>query len=521
MSYQVLARKWRPRNFEQLVGQHHVQQALSHALSTQRLHHAYLFTGTRGVGKTTIARILAKAFECELGITPTPCGQCSTCTAIDAGRFVDVIEVDAASNTKVEDTREILDNVQYAPSLGRFKIYIIDEVHMLSGHSFNALLKTLEEPPAHVKFLLATTDPQKLPVTVLSRCLQFHLRNLLPEQIQDHLSKILTAENIPFEAPALLPIANSAQGSVRDALSVLDQAISYGQGHVTETAVRELLGYIEPEKISPLFSAIANQDAKALLEAIDGLAIHGVDFSSALTEFTHRLHQIAVVQAVPDLNDPDFALAREFADVITREDVQLFYDILLRGQREFGFAPTPRVAFTMTMLRLLAFMPAQSHKPAEKIIPVVKTTAVKVPPATAAPAPALNTDLDWATIIPQLKLTGMSQALANHCQLDSIQDHVIHLSVEAAHAPLVNEAGKQRISSALSEYFQRPIKLQFQVKSGPVETPAKAAQVKTEQRKSEATSLLDNDPQIQALKQTFSAQLIPESVTPIDPESAR
>jgi len=551
MSYQVLARKWRPRNFEQLVGQHHVQQALVHALTQQRLHHAYLFTGTRGVGKTTIARILAKALQCEKGISATPCGECGTCVAIDAGRFVDVIEVDAASRTKVEDTRELLDNVQYAPTQGRFKIYLIDEVHMLSGHSFNALLKTLEEPPLHVKFLLATTDPQKLPVTVLSRCLQFHLKNLLPEQIREQLAFVLTAESIPFEASALPPIADSAQGSLRDALSVLDQAIAYSNGNLTQASVRELLGYIEPEMIAPLFTALVHQDGKALLAAIDGLAYSGVDFAQALTEFTHRLHQIAIVQAVPDLNAPELMLAQEFATHITPADVQLFYDIVLRGQREFTYAPTPRVAFTMTMLRLLAFMPVDSggknggttsSAKASAPAPVTASTASHV--SVRAPAPviasagalpmtgeettastsgkalAMTAD-DWAALLPALKLTGMTQALANHSQLDSIQDDTIHLSLESSHAPLLTDASKNRLIAALTQHYQRPIQVKLTIATSQVDTPAKAAQEKTEQRKTAAIHSLDNDPHIQALKETFAAQLIPDSVTPIDSEQER
>jgi DNA polymerase-3 subunit gamma/tau len=362
MSYQVLARKWRPRNFREMVGQEHVLRALINALDNERLHHAYLFTGTRGVGKTTIARIFAKSLNCEQGISSTPCGVCNTCREIDEGRFVDLIEVDAASRTKVEDTRELLDNVQYAPTRGRFKVYLIDEVHMLSGHSFNALLKTLEEPPPHVKFLLATTDPQKLPVTILSRCLQFSLKRLHIDQIQPHLQHLLEQEEIPFEAAALNDLARAADGSMRDALSLLDQAIAFGAGELKAEEVRTMLGTIDRGQVFELLRALAAADGPRLLQVIDGLAQQAPDFAGVLGELISALHNIAILQVIPGAEVGDAgehealnALAAE----LSPEDVQLWYQIALTGRRDLPLAPDGRGGFEMVMLRMLAFRPAE------------------------------------------------------------------------------------------------------------------------------------------------------------------
>lgn len=360
MSYQVLARKWRPRVFKEMVGQEHVLKALINALDNDRLHHAYLFTGTRGVGKTTIARILAKCLNCEQGVTSEPCDQCTSCVEINEGRFVDLIEVDAASRTKVEDTRELLDNVQYSPTKGRYKVYLIDEVHMLSGHSFNALLKTLEEPPPHVKFLLATTDPQKLPVTILSRCLQFNLKNMPPERIVEHLQHVLGAENIPFENPALWHLGRSADGSMRDALSLTDQAISFGEGKVSEADVGAMLGSIDRGYIFSILQALCQNDGNAMLAHVARMAEHSPDYEQALAEMIALLHRIAIAQVLPDSIDNTFgdreqvlALAAE----LSGEDVQLFYQTALLGRRDLPLAPDPRGGFEMTMLRLLAFKP--------------------------------------------------------------------------------------------------------------------------------------------------------------------
>ncbi|WP_163649010.1 DNA polymerase III subunit gamma/tau [Modicisalibacter sp. 'Wilcox'] len=373
MSYQVLARKWRPRTFHELVGQEHVQRALINALDQGRLHHAYLFTGTRGVGKTTLARILAKCLNCESGVTSSPCGVCNTCRDIDEGRFVDLIEVDAASRTKVEDTRELLDNVQYAPTQGRYKVYLIDEVHMLSTHSFNALLKTLEEPPPHVKFLLATTDPQKLPVTVLSRCLQFSLKNMPPERIVEHLERVLQAESVSYETPALWLLGKAAEGSMRDAMSLTDQAIAFGQGQLRRADVAAMLGTLDHRHLLALAEALAEVDAARVLGEVASLAEQGPDFAGVLDDLTGVFHRLAIAQMVPEAldnghgdRDELLALAARF----TAEDVQLYYQIGLQGRADMDSAPEPRTALEMTLLRMLAFRPQGVPKPPQTPLPL-------------------------------------------------------------------------------------------------------------------------------------------------------
>ncbi|WP_339432585.1 DNA polymerase III subunit gamma/tau [Pseudomonas sp. EA_65y_Pfl2_P78] len=414
MSYQVLARKWRPRSFREMVGQTHVLKALINALDSQRLHHAYLFTGTRGVGKTTIARIIAKCLNCETGITSSPCGECSVCREIDEGRFVDLIEIDAASRTKVEDTRELLDNVQYAPSRGRFKVYLIDEVHMLSSHSFNALLKTLEEPPPYVKFILATTDPQKLPATILSRCLQFSLKNMTPERVVEHLTHVLSAENVPFEDDALWLLGRAADGSMRDAMSLTDQAIAFGEGKVLASDVRAMLGTLDHGQVYDVLHSLIEGDAKALLEAVRHLAEQGPDWNGVLSEILNVLHRVAIAQALPEgvdngHGDRDRVLA--LAQALPAEDVQFYYQMGLIGRRDLPLAPDPRGGFEMVLLRMLAFRPAdtvdaprQPLKPvgisqatvdsanavaaAPEAAPVVAAAIAPAPAPAAAPAPA-------------------------------------------------------------------------------------------------------------------------------------
>ncbi|MGZ2897994.1 DNA polymerase III subunit gamma/tau [Pseudomonas aeruginosa] len=363
MSYQVLARKWRPRSFREMVGQTHVLKALINALDNQRLHHAYLFTGTRGVGKTTIARILAKCLNCETGVSSTPCGECSVCREIDEGRFVDLIEVDAASRTKVEDTRELLDNVQYSPTRGRYKVYLIDEVHMLSSHSFNALLKTLEEPPPHVKFLLATTDPQKLPVTILSRCLQFSLKNMPPERVVEHLTHVLGAENVPFEDDALWLLGRAADGSMRDAMSLTDQAIAFGEGKVLAADVRAMLGTLDHGQVYGVLQALLEGDVRALLEAVRHLAEQGPDWGGVLAEILNVLHRVAIAQALPEAIDNgqgDRERVLALAQALPAEDVQFYYQMGLIGRRDLPLAPDPRSGFEMVLLRMLAFRPADA-----------------------------------------------------------------------------------------------------------------------------------------------------------------
>lgn len=392
MSYQVLARKWRPRSFREMVGQAHVLKALINALDNQRLHHAYLFTGTRGVGKTTIARIIAKCLNCETGITSTPCGTCSVCREIDEGRFVDLIEIDAASRTKVEDTRELLDNVQYAPSRGRFKVYLIDEVHMLSTHSFNALLKTLEEPPPYVKFILATTDPQKLPATILSRCLQFSLKNMSPERVVEHLSHVLTAENVPFETDALWLLGRAADGSMRDAMSLTDQAIAFGEGKVLAADVRAMLGSLDHGQVYGVLQALLEGDARALLEAVRNLAEQGPDWAGVLAEMLNVLHRVAIAQALPEAVDNgqgDRERVLALAAALPAEDVQFYYQMGLIGRRDLPLAPDPRGGFEMVLLRMLAFRPADTDDAPKPLLKPVGISQATADPATPVAAPAV------------------------------------------------------------------------------------------------------------------------------------
>jgi len=418
MEHQVLARKWRPRIFKEMVGQEHVLKALINALDHNRLHHAYLFTGTRGVGKTTIARILAKCLNCEKGITSEPCEQCSSCVEINEGRCIDLIEVDAASRTKVEDTRELLDNVQYLPTRARFKVYLIDEVHMLSGHSFNALLKTLEEPPEHVKFLLATTDPQKLPVTILSRCLQFNLKNMSPERITEHLKFVLGEEQIPFEEPALWQLGRSADGSMRDALSLTDQAIAFGENSVMETDVSTMLGSIDRGRIQQIFDALLQKNAAEVLNQITELAEFSPDFSSVLEELISLLHRVAVVQAVPDSITGDETLAqklRDYASQITAEDLQLYYQIALIGRRDLPLNPSPKAGLEMVLLRMLAFSPVDSDQPEAPKKKLTTSPTEKVQRPVAPPQPTVAPPQPAAMApkaVPQSGQSKAAQALA-------------------------------------------------------------------------------------------------------------
>ena len=405
MGYQVLARKWRPSAFDQMVGQEHVVKALTTALESDRLHHAYLFTGTRGVGKTTVARLLAKSLNCETGTTSTPCGQCSSCLEIAEGRSVDVLEVDAASRTKVEDTRDLLDNVQYAPSHSRFKIYLIDEVHMLSNHSFNALLKTLEEPPSHVKFLLATTDPQKLPATVLSRCLQFNLKNMLPDQIVDHLGHVLSEEGITHDVDALSMLARAAEGSMRDALSLTDQAISHGGGSLTADNVRQMLGTVSKTKVLDLLDTVIGGDPSAALAAINDIATHSPDYRGTLDELASVLHQVTIAQMVPDSLEATIAERDRIIAIaasMTLDESQLWYQMALAGKRDLSLASDPRAGLDMAILRMIAFRPGVVLQDAEQagaatpkksdppVLPVASDTGSSEPSNTTSTAPLID-----------------------------------------------------------------------------------------------------------------------------------
>lgn len=545
MTYQVLARKYRPRIFEEMVGQEHALRALINALNQDRLHHAYLFTGTRGVGKTTIARILAKCLNCETGVSAKPCDQCKSCEEINTGRFVDLIEVDAASRTKVEDTRELLDNVQYAPTRGRYKVYLIDEVHMLSGHSFNALLKTLEEPPSHVKFLLATTDPQRLPITVLSRCLQFNLKNLAPEKIQQHFVDVLNKENVKFENNALFFLAKGACGSLRDGLSLLDQAIAYGGGEVNEHDVRAMLGTIEQTHILHLLTALVNNDATALIEITATLTEQGIDFSNALEDLLTALHQISVLQRVPTANNnfENHIEYAAFAKQIAAEDLQLYYQIGLIGRRDLALAPSLRSGFEMVLLRMLAFRPGATQfvstvtetpiakptapsvekitQPAAVITPITAAPAVKTTSAASTPvAPSIAAKpniqaTEWLDIVSQLNLTGFAQALAKNCVMQKMTDNDVYLLLDPGQLALRNPNQEARLAAALTSYFGKPMHLQISAGVGAhteLATPARIAQNQHTQALQTAAETIEKDTNIQTIINTFDAKIVPGSI---------
>jgi DNA polymerase-3 subunit gamma/tau len=535
MSYQVLARKWRPRTFNELVGQEHVLKALVNALDNDRLHHAFLFTGTRGVGKTTIARILAKSLNCEKGVSSTPCGECSACTEINEGRFVDLIEVDAASRTKVDETRELLENVQYAPTRGRYKVYLIDEVHMFSNHSFNALLKTLEEPPPHVKFLLATTDPQKLPVTILSRCLQFNLKRIPLEKIRDYLGRVLSEENIEFEEAALALISRAADGSMRDALSLLDQAIAYGDGKVNTDEVRTMLGSIEQDHVFDLLKLLAAADAPGLLTRIDELAQQSPDFASVLAELISSLHRIALAQTAPGAVDDglgDRNTIIELAQTMSAEDVQLYYQIGLIGRRDLPLAPETRGGFEMVLLRMLAFRPADAtHAAPVANAPVASsapTTAPITAPASSAPAktnqaspqkpaPVASKGVnEWEDIVAALNLTGMTQQLAIHCTIGNRDGESFQLNMAPTHKHLLSKSREDALAAALSQHLDLTINLTITIEEQPGVTPANLQQTRDDIRLDQAKTNIEDDSAVQAFKDVFDAQVNPDTVQAVD-----
>jgi len=529
MSYQVLARKWRPRKFAEMVGQEHVLRALVNALDNERLHHAYLFTGTRGVGKTTVARIFAKSLNCESGVGAEPCGQCSACVEIDEGRFVDLIEVDAASRTKVEDTRELLDNVQYAPTRGRYKVYLVDEVHMLSAHSFNALLKTLEEPPPHVKFLLATTDPQKLPATVLSRCLQFNLKRLPLPMITDHLQKLLSAETIEHDAGALRLLARAADGSMRDALSLLDQAIAFGAGTVREAEVRSMLGSIERGQVIALLQALAAADAAALLQVVEQFSQQAPDYQDLLAELLSSLQQIAIAQAVPGAVDENLEEREAILDLAGRmaaEDVQLFYQIGLIGRRDLQLSPDQRGGLEMILLRMLAFRPVNAQTTevgTRSPAPVVASghdtaTAPQAVPSQAAPPPMppAAADDDWRTLVESMQLKGVVRELAMNCAIGQRDAGHWALVLDASHRQLLNKTRLQRLQDALSACLQTQVQLEIDVAGEAGDTPAQQQRAELEMRQAAAVDTIQSDPNVKAIQKAFDATLHTDSIRPLD-----
>lgn len=571
MSYQVLARKYRPRTFHELVGQEHVSKALIHALDQDRLHHAYLFTGTRGVGKTTIARILSRCLNCEKGVSSQPCGECGACKEISEGRFVDLIEVDAASRTKVEDTRELLDNVQYAPTRGRYKVYLIDEVHMLSAHSFNALLKTLEEPPPHVKFLLATTDPQKLPVTILSRCLQFNLKALSVDRIAGHLKVLLDKEMIRFEEPALPLLGQAARGSMRDALSLTDQAISFGGEQLSESSVRSMLGTVDREHVVHLLKALVGGDAGSVLSALDEVAEQSPDELSLLDEMISTLHAIAIAQAIPQRQND--AHITELAGKFQAEQVQLYYDIALRGRRDLRDAPDARMGLDMLLLRMVLFRPdgvlpaggaadvKKSVRPASA--PVATSSGntgninapsgsapsalqqamqqrerASVPPAEPsspaqkpalqaanaepvrqrAPVPAMDDVGDigqwWAALVASLPLDGMVSNLAHHAVLKSRSGKDWRLTIDVGHQMMATPERVAELQRIIGQTLNSGVVLHIESQQGNDGTPAQRAEVARLEKLERTRAAISKDPVVLTLERDFNARLDIESIEP-------
>jgi DNA polymerase-3 subunit gamma/tau len=527
MSYTALARKWRPKKFSELVGQEHVRRALVNALVSGRVHHAFLFTGTRGVGKTTIARILAKCLNCETGVTAEPCGVCAACREIDAGRFPDLLEVDAASRTKVDDTRELLDNVQYAPARGRFKVYLIDEVHMLSTHSFNALLKTLEEPPPHVKFLLATTDPQKLPVTVLSRCLQFNLKRLPASEIAAHLKHILEAEQVDFEPAAVALLAQAADGSMRDAQSLLDQLIAFGAGRAGEAEARAMLGTISRDHVVRMLELLASADSAALMRCAQALEEFAPDYAQVLDELAGLLVRVGLRQAVQGYDGDELyaaELLERLAGALTPEDVQLFYQTAIIGRRDLALAPEPKSGFEMTLLRMLAFRPAGAElrggtnaRPAGSA--GAKAAATTLTPVASAPASAAPSSAEaggWGAMLAQLELTGAARQLASHCVFVGRQGAVVRLGLDPRNQLLRTSATEDKLAQALTRHFGEPVRLEFQPTAvAGAETPAQAQRRASEAELAAARLAFEEDPAVKGLRERFGATVLPDTVRPV------
>ena len=561
MTYQALARKWRPRRFADVVGQTHVVAALTHALDNDRVHHAFLFTGTRGVGKTTLARLLAKSLNCEKGVSSTPCGECSACQSVEQNRFVDLLEIDAASRTRVDDTREILDNVQYAPTMGRYKVYLVDEVHMLSTHSFNALLKTLEEPPPHVKFLLATTDPQKLPPTILSRCLQFNLRALQVAEIATQLERILAEENIASDADTRELIARAADGSMRDALSLLDQAIAFAGGELSGEAVRAMLGMIEGARVVELLEAVVEADTAALFGIVDAMRERSANFARALDDLLILLHEIAVTMEAPELTadrDSPWKGQLGIAERMNAEQVQLFYQVALIGKRDLSLAPDPARGFEMVMLRMLAFEPStaggqgggaketareraggeprnretRSKAPAgvpassrpDNVSPIRPAETIDSTPQTVAtPAPepvasgtAMPDAGGWSRFAETDTPEGLVRELAMNLEFVGAEGGVVNLRLDESLAHLLKPARIKALEAAASARFGPTIRLKARVSEGRADsmTPAVQRARRLEAEQQAAVEGLSNDPELSIFINQFDAELVPESVQP-------
>jgi DNA polymerase-3 subunit gamma/tau len=551
MSYLVLARKWRPKTFADVVGQSHIVRALENALSTGRVHHAFLFAGTRGVGKTTLARILAKALNCEDGVSAEPCGKCPACVGVDEGRFLDLIEVDAASRTGVDDMRELLENVQYTPSGGRFKVYLVDEVHMLSRQSFNALLKTLEEPPPHVKFLFATTDPQKLPVTVLSRCLQFNLKRLSTQQIVDRMAQICSAEDLEAESSALKRIARAASGSMRDALSLLDQALAYGSDRLIDDDVAAMLGSMDRHRILDLLQALRVADGAALLETIRLLDELVPDYEIVLDEMATTLQRIAVTQLVGSgaLDDEDDPAAMEaLAAEMEPEQVQLFYQIAITSRRDLGLAPDPRIGFEMALLRMLAFQPADGEsaparvvggaKPAGRVERGVKQSSSSSAGKKAARASAaeavgpLTSDReaiavspedvnDWPVFVAGLDIDGAARQLAENSALESSSPFELQLSIQRSNEHLLTDKLKRRLASAVQKTMGSGVNIQFTVSEKAGETAAARVAEEVRQNLDQAKDVIEQDPKVKDLVDIFGGEVVADSVQPVSSNSDR
>ena len=548
MSYQVLARKWRPKTFDQLVGQEHVSRALINGIDQDRLHHAFLLTGTRGVGKTTIARILAKCLNCETGMTSQPCGECGSCVDLDEGRFVDMIEIDAASRTGVDDMRDLLESVQYTPNRGRFKVYIIDEVHMLSASSFNALLKTLEEPPPHVKFVLATTDPQKIPVTILSRCLRFNLRRLLPDQIRGYLATLVESEGIEAEPGTLEVLARAADGSMRDGLSLLDQAIAFGGGRLAMQDLEQMLGLVDHEHISAMIRALAANEPETMLDVVGELAAQSRDLDTVLANLSEVLHRVTLVQSVPGYRDAersDWTAIEDLAGLLSAEDAQLFYQIAIRGRGELGLAPDPRTGLEMTLLRMLAFRPAEagaaappapatggkprqtrSSTPASGQAGArrqAQSAAVKATAAPSAPQPEPPTQpagpqrqTDWMGLLEQLDISGQVRELARNVQLKSRSEDRWEFVIAPALRHLGSAACLDRLGQAISTRVGHAVRVRLVDEDGvELQTAASLEEERRRRNMSEAERAIADDPTVRELEEQMGAVVVEDSIQPL------